>query len=315
MFRAPVVEARKRLDTGWITEEREALAKASTEVRSLVVRHGEAHRLADDGYRVMDDIRVEPGGLLVIENARLFFAAGAGIVSSGALRAKATLFSAIDQSAGWRNVSLDPRDDRVNLVEKCTFRFGKGRSWDTLPVDFGERHRRIREDYLYGGGLLIRKGNGKNVPVTGCAFHRCSAHEGGGVFLYNSQAVLSNCSFEHCRAGASGGGFYCLGGAPAFRDCSFKDCAADLGGGGGGFHASHAEVERCVFERCATRHIHGGGLLCAESDPVVSGCRFLACSAGRESGGIHVDASSAPRLVNATFTACTPTDGNFTQKR
>lgn len=130
----------------------------------------------------------------------------------------------------------------------------------------------------------------KIVPVSDCAFTRCTAHE-GGIFLYNSQDVLANCTFEHCRAGVSGGGLYVIGGA--------------------GIHASAAELDRCTFERCTTRHIHGGGFLCAESDPLISACRFLGCSAGR-GGGIYRDSSSAPRVVNTTFTGCTPHETNFT---
>ena len=47
-------------------------------------------------------------------NAKLYFDENAGILSLGTLRAKNTVFSAIDFSKKWRNISLNPNDDRIN---------------------------------------------------------------------------------------------------------------------------------------------------------------------------------------------------------
>jgi len=52
--------------------------------------------LQSDSYKVFHDIKVEKGALLIIENAKLYFDEDAGIVSLGTLRAKNSLFSAID---------------------------------------------------------------------------------------------------------------------------------------------------------------------------------------------------------------------------
>jgi class 3 adenylate cyclase len=308
--RSVPAEQKRRLDAGWIQAEREALAAATNVLDSVVIRRGDTQRLTGESYRVAGDILVEEGGLLVIENARLFFAESAGIVCAGALRAKASTFSAVDTAKGWRNVTIDPHEERVSLFERCTFRFGKGRSLAALPALPGNGSGQPASTYLYGGGLLVRGGSGRSVPVSGCMFQWCSAHEGGGAALLDSAAVLSGCTFEHCSAGITGGGLACLGGTPVLREGAFKECSAGHGGGGASIHASRATLEGCLFDRCSTRHLHGGGLACIESAPTISGCRFAGCSAAREAGGFYRDESSSPRMSNATYAGCTPTDSN-----
>jgi class 3 adenylate cyclase len=311
MFRPAPPEAKRRPDTGWIQQERDALARATNVLSGLLVRRGDTRRLTGEAYRVKDDIVVEEGGLLVVEGAQLFFEPAAGIVSSGAVRAKGSLFGAVDPSAGWRNVAIDPREERVSFFERCTFRFGKGRDYASLlrPGEDGPNPG-LRASFLYGGGLLVRGGSEKSVPVTDCTFHRCAAHEGGGVMLSGSTALLSRCVFEQCTAGVTGGGAACLDGAPVLRNCTFNGCSAALGGGGASLRASRATFDGCSFDRCSTGHLHGGGILVVESSPFLSGCRFTGCVAVRESGAVHRDEASSPRVVNASYSGCRPTDTN-----
>jgi class 3 adenylate cyclase len=306
----PTAQPKKPLGGGG-QQEREAIGRATREVRSLVVRGGDSHRLFAEGYKVLDDIVVEPGGLLVIENAQLFFAEHAGIVSSGTFRAKSSLFTALDPVSGWRNVTLDPRDDRVNPIENCTFRFGKGRAPESMPAPSDPGHHLLNDTSLYGGGLLVRGGSEKSQSVRDCVFHRCSAHEGGGIFLLGTTAAVTGCTFENCSAGVSGGGVFCVGGSPMVRRCNFIGCSADKGGGGAGCRSSNATFDGCTFEKCHTRHIHGGGLHITESSPSVTECRFLRCSAGRLGGGIYADEGSAAKIVKATFTDCVPGGSNI----
>ncbi|TRZ98693.1 MAG: hypothetical protein D4R80_04400 [Deltaproteobacteria bacterium] len=291
--------------------EREAVGRAAREIRSLVVREGDAHKLLGEGFRVLDDIVVEPGGLLVVENAQLFFAENAGIVSSGTFRAKSSLFTAIDPVSGWRNVSLAPRDDRVNLVENCTFRFGKGRAHGNMPAAVDPGAHRLNHTSLYGGGLLVLGGSEKSQSVRDCVFHRCSAHEGGGILLLGTSAAVTGGTFENCSAKVSGGGVFCIGASPIVRRSNFIGCSADKGGGGAGCRSSNATFDGCLFEKCVTRHIHGGGLHIEESSPSVTECRFLRCSAGRLGGGIYADEGSAPRISKTTFTDCLPGNSNI----
>jgi class 3 adenylate cyclase len=302
---------KKPLGGGGGQQEREASARAARELRSLVVREGDAHKLLGEGFRVLDDIVVEPGGLLVVENAQLFFAEDAGILSSGTFRAKSSLFTAIDPVSGWRNVTLAPGDDRVNLVENCTFRFGKGRAPGSMPAPSDPGHQPLIDTYLYGGGLLVRGGTEKSQSVRDCVFHRCSAHEGGGIFLLGTTAAVIGCTFENCSAGVSGGGVFCIGASPTVRRGNFIGCSADKGGGGAGCRSSNATFDGCTFEKCRTSHIHGGGLDIAGSSPSVTECRFLRCSAGRVGGGIYADEGSAPRIVKTTFTDCVPGGSNI----
>jgi class 3 adenylate cyclase len=306
----PNAQPKKPLGGGG-QQEREAIGQAAREVRALVVREGDAHKLLGEAYRVLDDIVVEPGGLLVVENAQLFFAENAGIVSSGTFRAKGSLFTAIDPVSGWRNIALDPRDDRVNMVEDCTFRFGNGRAPGNMPAPSDPGRQQLNDACLYGGGLLVRGGAVKSQSVRDCVFHRCSAHEGGGIFLLGTTTAVTGCTFETCSARVCGGGIFCIGGSPLVRRCNFIGCSADKGGGGAGLRSSHAAFDGCTFEKCQTRHIHGGGLHIEESSPSVTECRFLRCSAGRLGGGIYADERSSPKIVKSTFTDCLPVNSNI----
>lgn len=305
---------RRQLDAGKTLDERGALERAANEVRSLVVRKGDTFKMSGEGYKVLDDIVVEQGALLVIENAQLFFAENAGIVSTGTFRAKNTLFSAMDPIKGWRNVFIDPRDGRVNPIEGCTFRFGKGRAWGSLPASSDARHFDLNETYLCGGGLLIRGATEKTLSVSGCVFRRCSAHEGGGIFLVASRIDIGKCTFDSCTAGVSGGGIFCLDASSNVRGCTFTGCSADKGGGGMACHLSNPVIDNCSFERCLSKFLYGGGLHCAGSAPAVSGCRFVRCSASKDGGGVYCDEGSSPRIHQTTFTDCVPNGSNSSPK-
>ena len=302
---------KRQLDTGKSLDERAALDRSTNEIKSLIVRRGDTFRMSGEGYKVHDDIIVEQGALLVIEDAQVFFAENAGIVSTGTFRAKNTLFSAMDPvTNGWRNIFLDPRDGRVNIIEGCTFSFGKGRAWGSLPVSSEARNFHLNDNFLYGGGLLVRRAPQKTISVNGCVFRRCSAHEGGGIFLVSSQVDISKATFDNCTARISGGGIFCLDASSNIRGCTFNGCSADKGGGGMACHLSSPVVENCTFEKCISKFLYGGGLHCADSAPMVSGCKFLRCSASKDGGGIYQDTGSSPRILHATFTDCVPNGTN-----
>lgn len=309
-FHAAPSVPKRPLDAGKLHEERGSLERATREVNSLVIRKGDTYKISGEGCKVQDDIVVEQGALLVVENAQLFFAENAGIVSMGTFRAKNSLFSAMNPVKGWRNVFLDPRDGRVNPIEGCTFNFGKGRPWGSLPAASGVTNFPLNETYLCGGGLLLKGAAERSVSIGNCVFRRCSAHKGGGIFLVASRIEVAGCTFDGCTAGIAGGGVYCLDSPSTLRACNFAGCSADKGGGGMACQASSPIVENCSFDRCASKFLYGGGLHCADSSPTVTVCRFNRCSAGKDGGGIYSDGGSSPRVLQTTFTECLPNGSN-----
>ena len=119
---------RRLMNTAQRNEEREACEKASREIRGLRVLKNDVYKITEDS-RVLDDIVVAADAILVIENARLFFAEDAGIVSLGTLRAKNSTFTAADPVRRWKNCAIHPATARSNIIEGCTFRYGRGRTW------------------------------------------------------------------------------------------------------------------------------------------------------------------------------------------
>jgi predicted outer membrane repeat protein len=70
------------------------------------------------------------------------------------------------------------------------------------------------------GGLYL--GNSSNSPVVNCVFSDNHAEEGGGIFVYEAEPVLSNCLFVSNTAGATGGGVRAYSdGNPTFINCTF----------------------------------------------------------------------------------------------
>jgi hypothetical protein len=295
-----------RAETRRISSDRDEIGKATREVRDLVVKRGNVFRLADENLKVYGDILVEEGGLLNIENAKLFFAENGGILSFGALRAVKSSFTAIDMKKKWKNVTLCPDDSRVSYVRNCSFRLGRGRPWATL----GLRHKLMNDAYSYGGGLLVARVPGKSLSITDSRFTYCAAQVGGGLHMFDSSAAVENCRFENCSAAVSGGGMAVIGSNPTLKSGLFSNCVSAREGGGLFVSSSKAAVDRCTFDKCTASYLCGGGICLFASRSAISNCKFTRCSAKKTGGGVYCDSKTKAKLAYAAFSACTPNDSN-----
>jgi serine/threonine protein kinase len=295
-----------RAETRRISSDRDEIGKATREVRDLVVKRGNVFRLADENLKVYGDILIEEGGLLNIENAKLFFDESGGILSFGALRAVKSSFTAIDMKKKWKNVTLCPDDSRVSYIRNCSFRLGRGRSWTTL----GLQHKLMNDAYSYGGGLLVARAPGKSFSITDSRFTYCTAQVGGGLHVFDSSAEVANCRFENCSAGVSGGGMAVIGSNPTVKSGLFSNCVSARDGGGLFVSSSKATVERCTFDRCTASYLCGGGICLFASRSLISNCKFTRCSAKKDGGGVYCDSKTKAKLAYAAFSSCTPNDSN-----
>ncbi len=302
--------ARRRAESIRPPVEKENIQHVTNEIRDLVIRSGDMFKLQNESYKVYNDIRGEGGAMFIIENAKLYFDENAGILSSGTLRARNSVFSALDPAKKWKNIVMNPADARVNFIDGCKFRLGKGRDWGTLRNISHMQSAPLNDNYLYGGALFIAGVREKIVTVSNCHFHNCSAHEGGAILCLKAQPSIENCVFESCSAGLIGGAISSIESNPGIRTCMMNRCFAHKEGGGISCVASNPFIENCTFEGCSTRYLYGGGIFCSDSTPTIKGCKFNRCVAGKDGGGIYFDEKSSPKILYPAFAGCRPNDTN-----
>jgi serine/threonine protein kinase len=309
-----ISDVKRRGENTRISDERADIKKVAKEIRDLVVRSGDVYKIQNESYKVFNDIKVESDAILAIENASLFFEENSGIMSIGIVRAKNSLFSAIDSSKKWKNIALSPTDTRINFIEGCKFSYGKGRTWESMKNNFRIRGHSLKDNYSYGGALFIAGIRDKIITIKDCVFHNCSAQEGGAIFCLKAQPAIENSVFDNCSAGLIGGGMCCVESNLIVRNCTLKNCSANKEGGGVSCLSSSPTVEGCTFDGCSTTYLYGGGIHCSVSSPVIKACKFNRCTASKDGGGIYFDADSNPRILYPAFTNCRPNNTNQADK-
>ena len=290
-------ETKKRTETIKLSDEKDEIQKIDNEIRDLVIREGDIYKLQNQSCKIYNDIKLENGAILLIENAKLYFDENAGIISTGTLRAKNSLFSAIDPIKKWRNISLCTNDTRANYFEGCSFRFGRGRTWESMKSFFHVRSYPLNNNYLYGGALFIAGVKENIISIKDCNFTTCFAQEGGGIFCLKSQPLIENCAFDNCSSALTGGAICNTESNSIIKRCKFVNCHSSREGGGISCITSEPIIDSCTFDGCSTKHLYGGGIFSSGSRPTIKSCRFNRCTASKDGGGIYFDDKSNPRII------------------
>jgi len=279
--------------------------KKSGILKGIEIKSGEVLVLENGIYTVEGDIKINPGGYLIIRNSVLKFAPNGGILGKDCtVEVENSEFLPLEEN--WKNVTLTGKVK--GFIRNSLFEKGNGRP----KSDEG--------NITWGGAILseIRQGE---FLIENSVFKNCFAHNGGSVAV-NGKVSLKSCFFENSYAQNLGGAIYSEGGI--IENCNFNNCLADFGGG---VYSKNTEVKGSIFKVCyATRD--GGGLYCYNG-VVVEECEFKGCSA-RSGGGIlavrgnkirssrFIDClanfgggaikfvSPANKCFNNTFENCTP---------
>ena len=289
-----------------VTDIKESASIAEKELKGGIVKAGEVVKLVNNKYRVLNDIIVVKGAVLVIENSELFFEENAGILALGAVRAKNTTFTSIDPARGWRNLSISSQGDRTSELMNCKFHFGRGRTLESLKISSDMAVDSSQRNLYYGGGLFVMGGSEKTLRIKDTNFFRCTSNEGGGAFFSRSAAKLENCIFEGCIAKTgNGGGIATFGSDLTLNKCAFNKCSSGKQGGGASFTNSKNKIMDSVFRSCMSK-LGGGGLAFIQSSPLVNDCRFERCISAKRGGGLYKDLKSNPTLACPSFDNCKP---------
>lgn len=144
-----------------------------------------------------------------------------------------------------------------------------------------------------GGGIYNYQGE---LSLTNCTFARNVAVSTGGGGLYNFQSDpnLTNCIFIENLAkygNSSGGGIYNRYGSPTLTGCVF---IGNTGGSGGGINnynsnPSNPTLRNCLF--VGNQAYHGGGLFNYSSPTILTNCTF-AWNSSEEGNAIYFRAGS-----------------------
>lgn len=170
------------------------------------------------------------------------------------------------------------------------------------------RHCTFRANVaMYGGGMY----NLRAAPVLSDVVfrgNRTSSAEGGGIYNNNSPAEIRR-GFFSCNHGQNGGGgIFNYNCDPVIENCTFSEnTVGNSGYGGGGISNNMADpvITSCLFVRNRAGYASGfgnGGAMknLSGSAPEISFCMFVENRAYRQGGGIY-NSGSGPRLSNCTF--------------
>ncbi|MFC1972119.1 right-handed parallel beta-helix repeat-containing protein [Chloroflexota bacterium] len=148
----------------------------------------------------------------------------------------------------------------------------------------------------WGGGGMYNYDS--SAILTDCTFNNNSAKIGGGMFNEESSPIVTNCTFSGNSATWDGGGMSNnYNSSPTVTDCNFSSNSADGNGGGMRNLYSSPILTDCTFSGNSASM--GSGIYNYVSSPVVTNCRFLENSA--ENGGGMCNFTSSPTVTNCTF--------------
>jgi hypothetical protein len=222
---------------------------------------------------VRQDIRVEPGGTLVLKaGTTLAFDPEVGVSCAGELRAEGTekarvTFKAADPERGWAHVLLA---DGQGTFDYCTFEDARGAKHDTQP----EGSATPKLDEIYDGQTRF----------------------GGAVLAYGDQlAVFKNCLFRNNRANRGGAVCAHYLRVLTVSFCEFTDNATEGGetGGGGAIYAKGVKQfqlrdSQLTGNAARGKYASGGALYVREGENhLITNCTFRANAAAYIGGALY----------------------------
>jgi len=166
---------------------------------------------------------------------------------------------------------------------------------DGLTITAGNANGFYNEERIGGGMYIINS----NIILTNCTFSNNQAElVGGGLYNYGMRnSSLENCTFSGNIA-REGGGIHAHNSNPIIRNCTFENNNSERRGGAIGSRASEAVITNCIFS--GNTSDYGGGIY-IDSDIKLYDCQFTGNSASR-GGGVFIY-SSNPEINNCEFIA------------
>ncbi|MCP4219115.1 MAG: right-handed parallel beta-helix repeat-containing protein [bacterium] len=248
------------------------------------ISRGEIFNIPKGFYDATGDIAIKRGGKLVIEKGTTIeMGENGGILCEGVLEAKGTpdakiTFSAVGSQ--WRNILVFGRHVSGTRFRHCLIEHGAGRAlkMDDTGNTFQPITQTEKSLPRNGGGLMIVQTQNADILLEHVTIRENNAKKGkgGGIFLYDSAAVIGDCEILKNRSGLDGGGIhiegleckrailkdscihdnmsgndgggiYLEGVSPVASQLDIRDNAAQFGGG---LYHNHLEPDDIRFDNC-----------------------------------------------------------------
>jgi len=159
----------------------------------------------------------------------------------------------------------------------------------------------------YGGGVSVIGGSDDSdslpelIPtLNGCTFSDNSAENGGGMYNFESNAVLTDCTFTNNPASNYGGGMYNYESNAVLTDCAFAGNSARVGGGMSNWYGNTVALSDCTFtDNSGTL---GGAIANSTASTSVVDCDFMNNTTVTRAGAIFQDGGNSTTIADCTFT-------------
>ena len=148
-------------------------------------------------------------------------------------------------------------------------------------------------------GFTIRKGRVGSAPDANPA-----SLSGGGLYVFESNPLIENCTFTDNRT-VFGGGCFVRNGGAEIRGCTFIDNTATSDGGGLQAAAANVQVENCLFDDNLAGN-EGGGAKVVLGDTLFEDCTFVHNNAN-EGGGVYWFSENNPNSHSIEMVNCSIT--------
>jgi parallel beta-helix repeat protein len=134
-----------------------------------------------------------------------------------------------------------------------------------------------------GGAMCYYQCYQSDPVITDCLFVANAAYEGGGMWNFNSDTDVNECTFTDNRVVYAGGGMSNEGGGQTVSNCIFRSNRASQGGGM--HNNASAMVTNCLFTE--NHALSGGGMRNWGGRPEIVNCLFTRNVADNRGGGIY----------------------------
>lgn len=189
--------------------------------------------------------------------------------------------------------------DCEGVSEQRGFVLTSGETSATVVEGFTIRNGNM----VSSGGIYIRD---SSPTIKNCIITDCQSALGAAIYMYDSNSLIIDCTFNSNTSATSGGGLYISLGSPRIVRGSFSNNVTPGLGSGIACFGSDAVVKDCVFTGNSADI--GGGMYSQGGNPTVTGCSFVGNNATRFGGGMTNDGSS-PTVDDCDFTENTSGQG------
>ena len=159
-----------------------------------------------------------------------------------------------------------------------------------------------------GGAVYVE---GDNTKILNSTFDRCTAYEGGVIYINGDYALIDGYSCIRSLALNDGGAIYVAGDYATIADFNITLTNATNYGGAIFIEGDHLNIYNSNFTKCAAYNHNGGAIYVLGYNTTISKSNFEMNKVNTENGcggsiTIHGDDT---RIINSTFVRCTAYNG------